>query len=585
VGFVGRFDPAAFEPRALPAMGGAMGEIPGLQVRADSGAVAWNAHHWVVCAGAPRFEDALSRQVAAERGVAAGWLQLAARFGQKLLAHVSGAYAVVLVDVRAKSVLLAVDRFAQESLCYRLEGGAVDFASRADALAGPLCPQALFGYFHDHVIVTPQTVFKGVMRLPGAGCLRITREGEHYTRHWQPTFDPQLKRLTSNAAAHFRNLLRDAVARCMAGAAGCFLSGGTDSSSIAGMMSALTGARVPTYSIGFDAKRYDELAYARVAAAHFDCAHHAHTMKADELLALLPSLAASMSQPFGNSSLAPTFLCARLAREHGTPLLLAGDGGDELFGGNARYATPWPVRWLSRVPASLLQGIAKSARGALRAKLTRVEALLRAGPVERLNRHNLLHQLGAGDVFAPGFLQQVVEEAPMDHLRAVWAEGAQAHPLEAELAYDWRITLTDNDLPKVRAACELAGVAVGFPLLDERLVDFSLHLAPALKVSGGKLRVFFKYALRDFLPKTILRKQKHGFGLPFGVWLLQHPGLNNFARDALASLTARGLLQEAFAAELMDARLPAHPGYYGEMVWLPMMLEHWLRAHAPDWRV
>jgi asparagine synthase (glutamine-hydrolysing) len=147
------------------------------------------------------------------------------------------------------------------------------------------------------------------------------------------------------------------------------------------------------------------------------------------------------------------------------------------------------------------------------------------------------------------------------------------------LAYDWRYTLAEADLPKVRGSTQLAGVEVGFPFLEQALVDFSLALPTDYKLKGLKLRWFFKEALRGFLPDEIITKKKQGFGLPFGVWATRHAGLKAFAADSLHALAARGIVRREFVQPLLDAQLPAHPGYYGEMVWILMMLEQWMRSH------
>jgi asparagine synthase (glutamine-hydrolysing) len=125
-------------------------------------------------------------------------------------------------------------------------------------------------------------------------------------------------------------------------------------------------------------------------------------------------------------------------------------------------------------------------------------------------------------------------------------------------------------------------VAVGFPFLDPRLVDFSLRLPTEYKLKGLKLRWFFKEALRGFLPDEILTKKKQGFGLPFGVWANRHEGLRRFATDSLQSLAGRGIVNEPFIRNLLAQHLPAHPGYYGEMVWVLMMLEQWMRHDRPS---
>ena len=131
----------------------------------------------------------------------------------------------------------------------------------------------------------------------------------------------------------------------------------------------------------------------------------------------------------------------------------------------------------------------------------------------------------------------------------------------------------------------LAGVAVGFPMLDPQLLAFSQRLPTAHKLKGLQLRWFFKEALRGFLPDAILTKKKQGFGLPFGVWVNQHAGLRAMATEALRSLADRGVVRSDFIRTVLERRLPEHPGYYGEMVWILMVLEFWLRDKAPHYRL
>ncbi len=150
--------------------------------------------------------------------------------------------------------------------------------------------------------------------------------------------------------------------------------------------------------------------------------------------------------------------------------------------------------------------------------------------------------------------------------------------LDRMLAFDWRYTLAENDLPKVCGTAALAGMEVGFPLLDDDLLAFSLRLPTAYKLRGLKLRWFFKEALRGFLPDEIIAKKKHGFGLPFGVWLTRHPALRAFAEQALRRLATREIVRPAFIEEVLNQRLAEHPGYYGNMVWILITLELWFQG-------
>ena len=112
------------------------------------------------------------------------------------------------------------------------------------------------------------------------------------------------------------------------------------------------------------------------------------------------------------------------------------------------------------------------------------------------------------------------------------------------------------------------------------MLAFSARLPPQAKLNGTQLRYFFKLALREHLPRQILRKQKHGFGLPFGHWLQTHAGLRALAYDSLSDLKARRIVRAGFIDELTDKLVPQHPAYHGTMVWVLMMLEQWLRQHA-----
>jgi asparagine synthase (glutamine-hydrolysing) len=148
------------------------------------------------------------------------------------------------------------------------------------------------------------------------------------------------------------------------------------------------------------------------------------------------------------------------------------------------------------------------------------------------------------------------------------------------LGIDLKFTLADSDLPKVTRMCELAGVEVVFPLLDEDVVELSSRLPSNLKLRGTRLRYFFKEALRDFLPGEVLRKQKQGFGLPVGAWLTTHPGLRTLAGDCLSSLKRRGIIAPVFIDRLLGEQLRVHAAYFGTMVWVLMMLELWFQKHA-----
>ena len=143
---------------------------------------------------------------------------------------------------------------------------------------------------------------------------------------------------------------------------------------------------------------------------------------------------------------------------------------------------------------------------------------------------------------------------------------------------DLEFTLADNDLRKVSRMCEVAGVEARYPLIDDALVEFSGELPPSLKVNGLKLRYFFKQALKDFLPPETIAKTKHGFGMPFGLWLNEHRPLADLVHESLDAFGGRGIMKPGYLKELVQQHETGHATYFGVMIWVIMTLERWLAA-------
>jgi asparagine synthase (glutamine-hydrolysing) len=509
--------------------------------------------------------------------------------------RVGGSFAVALT-LNDGSVFMAVDKFASRPLCYRIDGQHIRFSSRADAFtngAAQLDPQALFDYLYFHVIPSPRTIHQGVQRLPPGHCA-VFRDGRiEITAHWRPRFEPLRRPSFGELKEEFRTLLDDAVRRQLDGSLpACFLSGGTDSSTVAGLIGAVSGQPAATYSIGFEAEGYDEMAYARIAAKRYGTDHHEYYVTPADLVASIGKVAAAYDQPFGNSSAVPAYHCALNAAGDGVKRLLAGDGGDELFGGNSRYATQRLFGWYQRLPPLLRRRVLEPffAIGAV----GRAPVLRRGGgyirhantPLPaRMQAFNLLRRLGFDEVLTQGFLAQVNPASVLAQQIEVWNAAGDVDEIDQHLAFDWRYTLAENDLPKVIGTASLAGVDVGFPLLDDDLLAFSMKLPAHYKLKGFKLRWFFKEALRGFLPDEIITKKKQGFGLPFGVWMMRDEALRRLATESLRSVSGRGVVRREFVRSLLDVHMPSAPHYYGGFVWVLMMFEQWLRAHAPEFRV
>lgn len=564
-------------------------------LRLTGSSTASTSHIQCAMMGSPRFNDAGAAHIAKESGLAAGAIEVWKKFGVDLPAGLTGAYALVIVDTDKRSLFLAVDRFAVQTLCYRHDGNHFSFSDRADCVANPddgLDPQAIFDFLYFHMIPAPRTIFNKVRRLPAAHALLIDKAGIKEFRHWPAEFDEHHRESFDEAKNRFLDLIRESVSEQIGNEQriGSFLSGGTDSSTIAGMLGKITGQPARAYSIGFDAEGYDEMEYARIAARHFGCEHHEYYVTPTDVRSALPAIARHYDQPFGNSSALPAYFCAKMAKADGCTKMLAGDGGDELFGGNARYARQQVFELYHRLPQGMRAMIEPFCGD--NSLLRRIPGLRQAtGYVrhsripmpERMESFNLIMHLDPAKVLSPALFSCIAAGEPHAHMNATWNECRASSLVNRMLAYDWRYTLADSDLPKVQGATSLAGIPVGYPLLADSLVDFSLTLPPQWKVRRLKLRWFFKEALRGFLPDAIITKQKKGFGLPFGVWTARDPALKQLAAESLYRLARRGIVREDFVKRLLEHYLPEHPGYYGEMVWILIVLEQWLQQYVPHY--
>lgn len=540
--------------------------------------------------GKPRFSDASVANTHKQEGALTAWIQAFQSMGARTPEVASGDFAIALREANGRT-FLAIDRFAICTLCYRQVGNQLLFAERADQLADStteIDTQAIFDYLYFHAIPSPRTIFKGIYRVPPAHYVLFENGQLTVAPYWTPKFEESKHQSFDQLRDEFRYLLQQATVRQLdSGKAGCFLSGGTDSSTVAGMIGLVRGTPAATYSIGFKAEGYDEMAFAKIAVRQFNTEHHEYYVTPDDLVRSIPMVAAHYDQPFGNSSALPAYYCAKMAKDDGITRVLAGDGGDELFGGNSRYAMQRVFNWYQHIPGLFRKGVMEPILGTTLASslpLARrassyVEQATTPMP-DRLQMYNLIIRLGLEETLTKDFLTQVDVSSPLRQQREVWASALTTNNINRELAYDWRYTLAESDLPKVCGTTRLAELDVGFPMLDDELMAFSLCLPVDHKLKGLKLRWFFKEALRGFLPDEILTKKKQGFGLPFGVWVIRDVALRKLAAESVHGLVDRGILRSEFVEALLTKRLYEHPGYFGEMIWISMMLEQWLRGHS-----
>jgi asparagine synthase (glutamine-hydrolysing) len=545
--------------------------------------------------GQPRWTTTALQQQASRHGMH-GALALAYRqHGCRLFDYLRGTYSLVVIDAPGDCVLLAADRMGIHPVYFANgDGDRLAFASTTVSLrecssgGADLDPAAIHAYLYFHMVPSPLSVFRGQRKLLPGQYLFRQRGHTRLDFHWNPCFDDDSAASYAALASELRETLRTSVRRCRPDAhTGAFLSGGLDSSTVAGLLAdSVQPAR--TFSIGFNAPGYDETPWARRAATHFATEQHEYYVTPEDVVEAVPRIARAYDEPFGNSSAVPAYYCARLAREHGVTTLLAGDGGDELFGGNARYAKQKVFDFYWRIPQSIRRGIVEpvvdrlpqDSPVTLLRKLRSYVSQARLPMPDRLETYNFLHRTALAEVLTPDLFAAIRPSAPVDLLRETYARARSEALVNRMLFLDWKFTLADNDLRKVTRMCELAGTAVCYPMLDDDLVDLSLRIPARWKVRGTELRYFYKRALRDFLPRDTITKSKHGFGLPFGAWMKDHRRLQELAYDSLARLSRRGYLRADYLSRLVNLHREEHAAYYGEFIWALMMLELWLDGHG-----
>jgi asparagine synthase (glutamine-hydrolysing) len=530
------------------------------------------------------------------RGPAHALLQAYRRHRGDLLAQIGGRFSLFLWDHANNSGIVACDRFCQVPVYWGRTGvGDLVFGPTTrtvNALIGkPLqvAAQGIFNYLYFHMTPGPGTVFEGVNKLMAAHALIATDGYWQTRRYWDPDFREHADGPLDEDAGEMLGLLSSSVARLAKGAdTGAFLSGGLDSSTVAGLL-ARHHPRPKTYSIGFNARGYDEIAYARLASERFNTDFKTYYVTPDDVLEQLPKIAAAYDEPFGNSSALPAFFCARFAAADGRQRLLAGDGGDELFAGNERYAKQAVFERYGQIPGWARRHFVEPVCFRLLPGNLRVVAKARSyiqqanvALPERLQTYNFLNQFGARRIVSDELWNAVDSGEPSRLERDLYEHPRSAGRLNRMLYLDWHHTLADNDLRKVNRMCQLAGIEVEYPMLDDRLVEFSTRVSSTRKMRGNRLRDFYKGAVSGLLPEQIINKPKHGFGLPFGVWLAEHPGLQELAAENLLRMKRRGYVRPEFVDEIVRLHREQHAGYYGEFIWVMTMLELWLTNHGME---
>ncbi len=502
---------------------------------------------------------------------------------QEFFKKIAGFFALVILDKTDGSVRLLTDHVGSVPLYFCQSGNTWWISDRLKhprALKAALSAQALYDYFFFHCVPSEQSILQDTYKT-GPGRIYILNKNNTFKS--ENLYCPEYNYSSDTAEqlqAECRKVIETAVARNAVDHCAAFLSGGLDSSTVAGYLS-VNQPNARTFSIGFDAKGYDETEYALITARHFNTTHQVHYLQPEEIIGNFVAVAGYFDEPFGNSSAMAAYVCADVAKKHGVDVMLAGDGGDEIFAGNERYAKQKVFERFAMLPSplqSLLDVVTKSPLGTLPV-VSKARSYINQAKIplpDRLDTYNFLTRFSAEQMFCPEFLAKVDQGAPAQAKRQRYAECKASHPVEKMMYLDWKFTLADNDLVKVSTMCHKAGVTVRYPLFEKEVVDFSCTVPADMKLPGNQLRNFYKNSFKGFLADETLLKSKHGFGLPFGVWMKEQTALQQLTENSLKALKNRAILQPAFIDDAYSIYKSGHAGYYGELIWIMVVLELWL---------
>lgn len=513
-------------------------------------------------------------------------------YGETCVQHLRGMFAFALWDGDKRKLVLARDRLGIKPLYYAWDGGRLRFGSEIKAIiqdpgiSRDIDPLALDEYLSYLYVPGPRSIFKSVRKLRPGHLLRVSSRGIEEKQYWDLLFHPVDGRSEEACAEGLREKLRESVGLHLMSEVplGAFLSGGVDSTAVVGTMAELMDRPVVTASIGFSDARFDESAYARLAAAHFRTEAFERTIEA-HAAELIDRLVWFYDEPFADSSMVPTYQVSEVARQRVT-VALSGDGGDENFAGYRRYRFDVLE---NRLRAWIPAGIRRSVVGPLarvypnpewlpqplRGK-TLLTNLSRSAERGYFNTMTWCSAETKTHLYRPAFKRDVGGYDAFTVMEEHFARTRGWDPLSRIQYVDFKTYLVDDILTKVDRASMAHGLEVRVPLLDHEFVEYAAAIPPRFHLQGGQGKALFKRALRDLVPRPILDRHKMGFGVPLAAW---------FRGELKGLFEERVLARSSFVSEWLDT--DTIRGWWGQhqrgtrdyafSLWSILILESWAR--------
>ena len=499
-------------------------------------------------------------------------------YGEAFPSKLQGMFAIALFDSQRKRLLLVRDRLGKKPLWYSQQGSTFYFSSEVKGLLSlgvnrkldeSVIPEFLsYGYIN-----APRSAILDVKQLPPATLLVIENGQSNLKQYWNPSDIPEASISFEDAKHETTRLLRDAVKTRLVSERpiGAFLSGGIDSTIVTALMKEESESSVHTYSIGFSDTKFDESRFAKEVAKAIGTIHHERVVEADPHL-IVETLSKVLDQPFADSSIIPTFLLSKFAREE-VVVALSGDGGDEGFAGYERYRAG---RLLDAINPLLAINPLRFLP-ADRFTNPRVRKLIRHSSYQSLPKR----YSGFQSLFQLSDLYSILDpelfrRSKSDDFSDLWKLIPTQDRVRKMQEMDIRTYLPGDLMYKVDMASMANSLEVRSPFLDYRVVEFGLSLPAKYKIGGRENKHILREIARGFVPRNLIDRPKMGFGIPRAKWLRQD--LKGLVQEVL--LDERSRSRGWYQFNKVEEILKDHQRglELDSLIWPMFMLELWAKT-------
>jgi asparagine synthase (glutamine-hydrolysing) len=511
-------------------------------------------------------------------------LRLYELFQEECVKYLNGMFAFAIWDQNKRQLFIARDRLGIKPLYYTVQNGSLIFASEIKSILRhpkvnvSVNVRAIDEFMTYGYVNAGETLFSRIHKLPGGHSLTWRGGRIAIKPYWDLNFQPNENISEGEHAERISQLLEDSVRLRLRAdfPIGLFLSGGVDSTVIAGLLSRL-GANLKTFSIGFDAgKDYNELSYARIAAKRFGTDHHESILSPEDFLSFFPRFINHIEEPVTDAAAIPLYFLSREAAGH-VKVVLSGEGSDELFAGYPIYRYMAIIEQYRRLPRLL--------------RRTVLDRLLRMWPSAKMDKYiylsglpieqrylnvNLYDVRLREDIYNSDFRGLLGDFDPIAAVGDVYRRSEGWEPLSRLMYLDTKSWLPNDILIKADRMSMAASIELRTPYLDYRLAEYAASVPARFKIRLGKTKYILKKTFADLIPKPILRRKKMGFAVPLAEMF--RGALKPYVQDVLfdGGKSSVPYLNSSFIRRVLDKHLKSEADNH-QILWRVLILREWHR--------